>query len=628
MTSVNTLTFTPILLLFSSFICLLFHKRTTIVSYISIGMMIVIAVCFLGVNYSEFPLNPHRLQIFNFLFSSEHLKSNNSLALDLFSRLTFTCIFVLAAVISLYMIGDKKRDQHLSLYLIFLQLIIGSAFLIFLSNNVFFLCVGLSLSSILSYIIPISTNHTRAPQEKSFLLLRQHLLADLCIIFGLLMFALYRQSLDCSAIFDRNFWNDMMDEASLEHYFKYLPAGWLITSGILVKMAQNPFHNWLASTSSLSIPLQAVLHHGMIVHSGLFLLFKLTPYYSIYGPYSLCFILFGAVNMIYARFQSILTDNIQQVVAYSTSGSVGVILFIYGLGFYNIAYIMFLVHLSLKMCFVLLSDVIIRIMSGEKMLSKMGGLRKPAPLTFLCAGVITAFLLSCWVIADGIGYSEIIDTLYRSKQFILIGVYAFCLVLSGLYLARFILTIFMGKSRAEEHVEAYITEAPLRKLLPLSLGGIFAITLTILLLFAKKITFLEMDAIWIHSSNQLQPVIWIKIAILSSIVLLILLKLKAGYHYAIQKHQSWTNAVSHYCYYQTKKYMTSITVYFQKITHVMTDFTSFYSFKSTEANHDIKTNIYWLEKLFSDKVNINLKGLSGLIMLLFVGLIIYSLTVR
>ncbi len=110
-----------------------------------------------------------------------------------------------------------------------------------------------------------------------------------------------------------------------------MPALALLCLAGLTKSAQMPFSSWLLGAMYAPSPTSALLHSSTMVKAGVFLLLRLSP--AIAGSNLGTLVAFtGMLTFLFVSLVAVTEQNTKKVLAYSTIGSLGLIVGCAGLG--------------------------------------------------------------------------------------------------------------------------------------------------------------------------------------------------------------------------------------------------------------------------------------------------------
>jgi ech hydrogenase subunit A len=117
-----------------------------------------------------------------------------------------------------------------------------------------------------------------------------------------------------------------------------LPAIALLALAGITKSAQLPFSSWLLGAMYAPSPTSALLHSSTMVKAGVFLLLRLSPAMAGSAVGSLVAFV-GLLTFLFVSFVAVTEQNTKKVLAYSTIGSLGLIVGCAGIGGAELAWV-------------------------------------------------------------------------------------------------------------------------------------------------------------------------------------------------------------------------------------------------------------------------------------------------
>jgi len=159
----------------------------------------------------------------------------------------------------------------------------------------------------------------------------------------------------------------------------------LILMGAFTKSAQFPFHFWLPNAMAAPTPVSAFLHSATMVKAGIFLMARLHPVLGEQVLWSGLQLWAGGITMVLGGVLAYTAIDLKKALAYSTLMALGTLTFLLGIGSHAamVAFTSFLIGHSLYKASLFMLAGVIDHNAGTKDLSKLGGLRKTMPFTFL-----------------------------------------------------------------------------------------------------------------------------------------------------------------------------------------------------------------------------------------------------
>lgn len=161
----------------------------------------------------------------------------------------------------------------------------------------------------------------------------------------------------------------------------------LIAFGALTKSAQFPFHYWLPGAMKAPTPVSAYLHSATMVKAGIYLLARVAPLGNASTVWEPLLIGAGGLTMVVATVVAAKDRDAKALLAWSTLIALGSLTMMVGIanGKATAAFATLLVaHASYKGSLFLVIGQIDHV-TGTRDITKLSGLRKTMPLTFIAA---------------------------------------------------------------------------------------------------------------------------------------------------------------------------------------------------------------------------------------------------
>ncbi|WP_319507975.1 hydrogen gas-evolving membrane-bound hydrogenase subunit E [uncultured Methanolobus sp.] len=167
----------------------------------------------------------------------------------------------------------------------------------------------------------------------------------------------------------------------------------LIFIGAASKSAQGPFYIWLPNAMEAPTPVSAFLHSATMVKAGIYLIARIHPIFS--GTDAWFFLVsgIGIFTMLLAGFLAFRQTDIKGILAYSTISQLAYLMTMYGYTTHHepgigvaAATFHLLNHATFKACLFLVAGIVAH-ETATRDITKMGGLRKEMPITFIVATI-------------------------------------------------------------------------------------------------------------------------------------------------------------------------------------------------------------------------------------------------
>jgi len=246
-----------------------------------------------------------------------------------FDRLAMVMVLIIGIVGTLICIHSLgyMRDYHRSSPLIkgrrtvffcLLFVFLGAMFGLVVSNYLPLMLIFWEMTTLCSFLL-IGYTRTKETIGYAFNALNMNMLGGLGFSIAILLLVNGNQSLDLATL------TSGPASAAL------LPALALLCLAGLTKAAQMPFSSWLLGAMYAPSPTSALLHSSTMVKAGVFLLLRLSP--AIAGSNLGTLVAFvGMLTFLFVSLVGVTEQNTKKVLAYSTIGSLGLIVGCAGLG--------------------------------------------------------------------------------------------------------------------------------------------------------------------------------------------------------------------------------------------------------------------------------------------------------
>lgn len=311
------------------------------------------------------------------------LNINFDLRLDGLSMVFGLLISGIGALIFWYASAYLKGHQYLDRFYAYLCLFMASMLGIVLSNNILLLFIFWELTSISSFFL-IGFNNTNPDSRKSALTaLSITGLGGFFLLTGMILIGNIAGTFSISEL--------VTSAARIKNHELYPLAIAMIFIGAFTKSAQFPFHFWLPGAMKAPTPVSAYLHSATMVKAGIFLLARFTPILGGTAAWSYTLMIFGGITMIYAAIHALFRTDLKSILAYSTIAALGILTFLIGVGTEAalLSAITFIVVHALYKATLFMTTGIIDHETGNRELTKLGGLRKVLLPVFV-AGFLAA----------------------------------------------------------------------------------------------------------------------------------------------------------------------------------------------------------------------------------------------
>jgi len=237
--------------------------------------------------------------------------------------------------------------------------------------------------------------------------------------------------------------------------------------GCTAKSAQIPLYVWLPDAMAGPTPVSALIHAATMVTSGIYLIARCSPLFSM-SPFALEVVaVIGALTAFLAATIALTQNDIKRVLAYSTVSQLGYMFLGLGVGAFGAGIFHVVTHSFFKALLFLGAGSVMHAMSDKLDMRIMGGLRSKMPVTFI------TMLLATLAIAGFPGFSgffskdEILWKTFSSGHITLWLIGVLTAGMTALYMFRLIFMTFFNENRAPEEIRKHIHESPLSMTVPM-----------------------------------------------------------------------------------------------------------------------------------------------------------------
>jgi NAD(P)H-quinone oxidoreductase subunit 5 len=261
----------------------------------------------------------------------EHLFYIDSLA-----KLIIFLIIFIGSIVAIFARHYLKGDSNYKIFFITLPLMMTSAIMLVLANNIFLFLTFWFLSNALLVMMMIHKLKWKAAFASGGLAAKNFLFGFCCLSLGLLL--LYQQTNQTSI--------QEIIAFRYEDQLKLTISLLLIIIGAMTQSAIYPFSSWLTSSLNSPTPTSAIMHAGLVNGGGI-LLARFSPLY-VDSPKILTLIfIIGIITAIIGTFWKLIQNNVKSMLACSTIGQMGFMFAQCGLGLFPAA----MAHLFFHGCF-------------------------------------------------------------------------------------------------------------------------------------------------------------------------------------------------------------------------------------------------------------------------------------
>ena len=247
-----------------------------------------------------------------------------------------------------------------------------------LSDNLPLLFIGWEGVGLCSYLLIGFWFKKEEKVNSAFTAFIVNRIGDACFLIGIFILFLYSKSFQFSEI----------NAFFKEELFPLPPAlslsALLIFLGAAGKSAQIPLYFWLPKAMAGPTPASALIHAATMVTAGVYLLVRLSYFYTAFPNILELIAWAGAFTALGSALIACKSSDFKEILAYSTISQLAYLFMAVGVQAFSSSIFHLLTHGFFKALLFLCAASIIQALSGEQNIKKMGGLRTHLPLIFFC----------------------------------------------------------------------------------------------------------------------------------------------------------------------------------------------------------------------------------------------------
>ncbi len=391
--------------------------------------------------------------------------------LDALSLIMMLVVTFVGFLIHLYATEYMEEDQGYSRFFAYMNLFVGSMLTLVMADNLLLLYLGWEGVGLCSYLLigfwytdPLNGYAAR----KAFVVTR---VGDTAMAIGLFLLFMNLGTLNIQQLMQ-----NAVQQWPIGSPLAVAAAA-LLLGGAVGKSAQLPLQTWLPDAMAGPTPVSALIHAATMVTAGVYLIARTHVLFELAPSVMLAVAIIGALTLLIAGFSALTQVDLKRVLAYSTISQIGYMFLALGVGAWSAAMFHFMTHAFFKALLFLGAGVVIHVLHEEHDMFKMGGLRKPLPVTFWTFLIGSASLSALPLVTAGF-YSKdlILWRAYSSPQGSiwlwiagLVGA-----LLTSLYTFRMVFLTFYGEQKTPVHRRPTLRmEIPLVTLAVLSIAAGF-----------------------------------------------------------------------------------------------------------------------------------------------------------
>ena len=467
--------------LISSIICgvwnkKLSHQSASNVACISMLFSTIVATD-IFVSYVLGDASPTTITVAKW-FSIDDICVNWAVYVDQLTALMFMVVTIVSTVVHIYSIGYMHDDENLPRFMSYLSLFTFFMLLLVSANNFIQLFCGWEGVGLCSYLLIGFWYNKPAPCAASIKAFVVNRVGDFAFILGIIAIIYYCNTVTFDAVFTHA--ERLTTISILDLRFSAMDLICiLLFIGAMGKSAQIGLHVWLPDAMEGPTPVSALIHAATMVTAGVFLVARCSFLFE-YSPLVLQIMaIVGAVTCLFAATIAIMQDDIKKIIAYSTCSQLGYMFIACGVSAYQAAIFHLATHAFFKALLFLCAGSVIHA-THEQDITKLGGLRKVMPYTYLLFWLGSLAIIGIFPFAGYYSKDLILESAFASRESVGDMIFALGIIaafFTACYSIKLIILVFHGNTRMSASNFKHAHESPKVMLLPLTLlavGAVFA----------------------------------------------------------------------------------------------------------------------------------------------------------
>ena len=396
---------------------------------------------------------------------SDGIRFEIGFLVDELTTIMLMVVTFVSLMVHIYTIGYMQDDPGYQRFFSYISLFTFSMLMLVMSNNFLQLFFGWEAVGLVSYLLIgfwFKKETAIYANMKAFLVNR---VGDFGFLLGIAAVLMYFNSLDYAEVFKAA---PAMSTLTIQ---VFPGVEWslmtviciLLFIGAMGKSAQVPLHVWLPDSMEGPTPISALIHAATMVTAGIFMVARMSPLFEM-SEVALSFVLIiGCITALFMGILGIVQNDIKRVVAYSTLSQLGYMTVALGVSAYAAGIFHLMTHAAFKALLFLAAGSVIIGMHHEQDITKMGGIRKYMPQTYICMLIGSLALIGFPGFSGFFSKDAIIEAVHASTIpgagiayfSVVIGVF-----ITAFYSFRMFFLVFHTKERMDHHTKEHLHESP------------------------------------------------------------------------------------------------------------------------------------------------------------------------
>nr|YP_010031610.1 NADH dehydrogenase subunit 5 [Necremnus tutae]QOV03005.1 NADH dehydrogenase subunit 5 [Necremnus tutae] len=296
------------------------------------------------------------------LFSMNSLSMNMFIYIDWITLMFIFTVLLISSMIMFYCIEYMNHDNYNIRFFYVLLFFVFSMLIMVLSPNLISILLGWDGLGLTSYCLVIYYQNYSS-YNSGMLTVLLNRIGDIMIIFSVgMMFILGSWSFIL--------YNNMM--------FIILM---MIMIAAFTKSAQFPFSSWLPAAMAAPTPVSSLVHSSTLVTAGVYLMIRFNKLMYNFPSLLKWIMITGLLTMMMAGFSANFEFDMKKIIAFSTLSQLGLMMMIYSMKNYELAFFHLMIHAMFKSMMFMCSGILIHSLNNYQDIRFMGMSIKNFPIT-------------------------------------------------------------------------------------------------------------------------------------------------------------------------------------------------------------------------------------------------------
>nr|AQM37801.1 NADH dehydrogenase subunit 5 [Unio tumidus] len=341
-------------------------------------------------------------------------------------------VCLISGCVFLYSVSYMQMDKFVSLFCSLVGCFVGAMNVLIYIPHLVFMLVGWDLLGIVSFLLVIYYQNS-VSVGAGMLTILVNRLGDVFLLLSISMVSVVGT------------WGVLSDVGFVESWMGVI-VGVLLVSACMTKSAQMPFSVWLPAAMAAPTPVSALVHSSTLVTAGVYIMFRYYSFFSVVDGLLLFSSKVGCLTLLMASLAACFELDIKKLIALSTLGHLGFMVYVMGLGYPILSFFHMVMHALFKSLLFLCAGYFIHMMGSSQDLRQLSGVGwGGSPLLVSCT--IVGFSSLCGIPYLSGFYSK--DAILESSLSSFNGMFEmFCILLSAsisyLYSMRIMLKAVFG----------------------------------------------------------------------------------------------------------------------------------------------------------------------------------------